>query len=82
MITNTIYKEFTDMTISKWTFIQKNMESNIFLYKSNIITSYILLFRKETSYITELLLRVIYYVTSYKLPPTLGNKEFNPYFWY
>ena len=30
------------MTISKRTFIQKNMESNIFLYKSNIITSYFL----------------------------------------
>ena len=52
MITNTIYKEFTEMTISKWTFIQKIRESNIFLYKSNIITSYILLFRKESSYIT------------------------------
>ena len=55
MITNTIYKEFIKMTISKWTFIQTNTESNIFLYKNNIITSYILLFRKETSYITLLL---------------------------
>ena len=52
MITNTIYKKITEMTISKRTFIKRNMESNIFLYKSNIITSYILLFRKETSYIT------------------------------
>ena len=47
MITNTIYKEFTEMTISKRTFIQKNTESNIFLYKSNIITSYILLLEKK-----------------------------------
>ena len=36
MITNTIYKEFTEMTISRRTFIQKNKESNTFLYKSNI----------------------------------------------
>ena len=47
MITNTIYKEFTEMTISKWTFIQKIRESNIFLYKSNIITSYIFLLEKK-----------------------------------
>ena len=30
---NIIYKEFTEMTISEWTFSQKNAESNIFLYK-------------------------------------------------
>ena len=41
MITNTIYKEFTEITVSKRTFIPKNTESNIFLYKNNIITSYI-----------------------------------------
>ena len=39
MITNIIYKEFTEMTISEWTFSQKNAESHIILYKSNIITS-------------------------------------------
>ena len=33
MITNIIYKEFTEMTISERTFSQKNAESNIFLYK-------------------------------------------------
>ena len=44
-----------EMTISEWTFIQKNMESNITNCKflqSNIITSYILLLRKVTRYIT------------------------------
>ena len=43
MITNIIYKEFTEMTIIEQTFSQKNAESNIFLYKSNIITRKLLL---------------------------------------
>ena len=33
MITNIIYKEFTEMTISEQTFSRKNAESNIFPYK-------------------------------------------------
>ena len=44
-----------EMTFSEQTFIQKNMESNITNCKSlqsNIITSYILLLRKVTRYIT------------------------------
>ena len=44
-----------EMTISEWTFIQKNTESNITncrSLQSNIITSYILLLRKVTRYIT------------------------------
>ena len=44
-----------EMTISERTFIQKNTESNITNCKflqSNIITSYILLLRKVTRYIT------------------------------
>ena len=44
-----------EITISERTFIQKNMESNITNCKSlqsNIITSYILLLRKVTCYIT------------------------------
>ena len=44
-----------EMTIGERTFMQKNTESNItnckFL-RSNIITSYILLLRKVTHYIT------------------------------
>ena len=30
---NIIYKEFTEMTISERIFLQKNAESNIYLYK-------------------------------------------------
>ena len=44
-----------EMTISERTFIQKNTESNITncrSLQSNIITSYILLLRKVTRYIT------------------------------
>ena len=44
-----------EMTISEWTFIQKNTESNITNCRplqSNIITSYKLLLRKVTRYIT------------------------------
>ena len=44
-----------EMTISEQTFIQKNTESNITNCKflqSNIITSYTLLLRKVTRYIT------------------------------
>ena len=53
ILMNIIYKEFTEMTISERTFSQKNAGSNIFLYKvRNIITSYILPFRKVTHYIT------------------------------
>ena len=51
MITNIIYKEFTEMTISERTFSRKNAESDISL-QSNIITSYILHFGKVTHYIT------------------------------
>ena len=45
------------MTISKRTYIQENTESNSLrtnrkLYKNNNITSYILLLRKVTSYVT------------------------------
>ena len=49
------YKSIKEMTISEQTFIQKNTESNITnckLLQSNIITSYILLLRKVTRYIT------------------------------
>ena len=44
MITNIIYKEFTEMTISEWTFSWKNAESNIFPYKVILllVTYYIL----------------------------------------
>ena len=44
MITNIIYKEFTEMTISKRTFSRKNTESNIFPYKVILllVTYYIL----------------------------------------
>ena len=44
MITNIIYKEFTEMTISERTFSQKNAESNIFPYKVILllVTYYIL----------------------------------------
>ena len=44
-----------EMTVSERTFIQKNTESNITNCKSlqsNIITSYILLLKKVTRYIT------------------------------
>ena len=55
----TVHIQFIkEMTISEWTFMQKNMESNITNCKSlqsNIITSYILLLRKVTHYITLLL---------------------------
>ena len=43
MVTNIIYKEFIEMTITEQTFSQKNAESNIFPYKSNIITRKLLL---------------------------------------
>ena len=50
-----LIQSIKEMTISERTFIQKNMESNITnckLLQSNIITSYILLLRKVTRYIT------------------------------
>ena len=37
MITNTICKGFTEMTISKWTFMQKNTESNYAFTKVMIL---------------------------------------------
>ena len=44
MITNIIYKEFTEMTISEQIFSRKNAESNIFPYKVILllVTYYIL----------------------------------------
>ena len=44
MITNMIYKEFAEMTISERTFSRKNAESNIFPYKVILllVTYYIL----------------------------------------
>ena len=44
MITNIIYKEFTEMNISERTFSWKNAESNIFPYKVILllVTYYIL----------------------------------------
>ena len=50
-----LIQSIKEMTISERTFIQKNMESNITnckLLQSNTITSYILLLRKVTRYIT------------------------------
>ena len=50
-----LIQSIKEMTISEQTFIQKNTESNITnckLLQSNIITSYILLLRKVTHYIT------------------------------
>ena len=50
-----LLQSIKEMTISEQTFIQKNTESNITnckLLQSNIITSYILLLRKITRYIT------------------------------
>ena len=40
MITNIIYKEFTEMTISERTFSRKNAESTIFPYNVILCNSY------------------------------------------
>ena len=59
MITNIIYKEFTEMTISERTFSRKNAESNIFPYKVILHTT----FWKSNLLYYLVTLKVIYYVT-------------------
>ena len=62
MITNIVYKEFTEMTISERTFSRKNAESCIFPYKVILllVTYYIL---ESNSLYYVVTLKVIYYVT-------------------